>query len=578
MTERATRRLLRAIGLGIAVLGAIDPPVTSRRAVRPVVVVQALDSADSRLARDVAAQATRAFTVARKPEAGASAVVLVGDRLPADNDALAVPTFAVIPDSTLARITIERLEVPDVAPTNTRIPVRARVAVRGARDRAIDVTLRAASVADRARRRVVGTDTTFDVDLSVVASGEGVMPIRVTAALSGDSASADAAVDVRDRRWRVLSFDLRPSWTSTFVRRAVERDPMFSVAARVVTSRGISTATGDAPMSLTDARMLYDFDAIVVGAPDALRPADADALEAFMRRRGGSVILLLDGGDAGAVGRLTGVAQWDSASKTTVVRDDSTTLLGSESMWPRALPPAASAVGAASHPVVWETPVGAGRLIVSGLLDAWRYRDSTASGFSRYWRTLIASAANDAAVPVAVDLPQRIVAPGEPVDVRVTLRDAFIAPSTAARSATVVGEVVWKTPNGENRRVDPMTYWPAGGVGEVGGETRASRSPGTLIISATSGNQRGEARVLVADGVRRAAPRAPDLLSAWADASGGSAIGGADLDALVPALVRKIHPPDVVVTWHPMRNPWWLVPFVLALAGEWWMRRRRGLA
>jgi hypothetical protein len=331
-------------------------------------------------------------------------------------------------------------------------------------------------------------------------------------------------------------------------------------------------------MSLTDARTLDDFDAVIVGAPDALRPAEADALEAFMRRRGGSVILLLDGNTSGVVDRLTGVAQWDSASKTTLVRDDSTTLLGSESMWPRALPPAASAVGAASHPVVWETPVGAGRLIVSGLLDAWRYRDSTASGFNRYWRTLIASAASDAAVPVAVDLPRRIVAPGEPLDVRVTLRDAFVAPPTASRSVTVVGDVVWKARNGENRRVDPVTYWPVGGVGEIGAETRASHVPGTTTFSATSGGQRGEARVLVADDVRRAAPRAPDLLSAWADASGGSAIGGGDLDALVPALIRKIHPPDAVVTWHPMRNPWWLVPFVLALAGEWWMRRRRGLA
>jgi hypothetical protein len=31
-------------------------------------------------------------------------------------------------------------------------------------------------------------------------------------------------------------------------------------------------------------------------------------------------------------------------------------------------------------------------------------------------------------------------------------------------------------------------------------------------------------------------------------------------------------------TWHPMRSAWWIIPFALALSGEWWLRRRRGLA
>jgi hypothetical protein len=28
--------------------------------------------------------------------------------------------------------------------------------------------------------------------------------------------------------------------------------------------------------------------------------------------------------------------------------------------------------------------------------------------------------------------------------------------------------------------------------------------------------------------------------------------------------------------WHPMRSVWWLVPFTLCAAGEWWLRRHRG--
>jgi hypothetical protein len=28
---------------------------------------------------------------------------------------------------------------------------------------------------------------------------------------------------------------------------------------------------------------------------------------------------------------------------------------------------------------------------------------------------------------------------------------------------------------------------------------------------------------------------------------------------------------------HPMRSLWWMLPFALCLAGEWWLRRRGGL-
>ena len=33
----------------------------------------------------------------------------------------------------------------------------------------------------------------------------------------------------------------------------------------------------------------------------------------------------------------------------------------------------------------------------------------------------------------------------------------------------------------------------------------------------------------------------------------------------------------VRVPIHPMRSPWWILPFTLCLGVEWWMRRRSGL-
>src|SRR5690606_8071210 len=93
--------------------------------------------------------------------------------------------------------------------------------------------------------------------------------------------------------------------------RALERDPRFDVAFRAITSRAASVAAGEAPASLTDAAALARFDAIVVGAPEGLSDAEVSALERYARRRGGSVLLLLDGAAAGgAYARLAGTAAW----------------------------------------------------------------------------------------------------------------------------------------------------------------------------------------------------------------------------------------------------------------------------
>ena len=48
-----------------------------------------------------------------------------------------------------------------------------------------------------------------------------------------------------------------------------------------------------------------------------------------------------------------------------------------------------SALRSTSVPPIWQTPIGRGRLIVSGALDAWRYRDVAFDGF---WKALAADA------------------------------------------------------------------------------------------------------------------------------------------------------------------------------------------
>src|SRR5690606_33560406 len=160
-----------------------------------------------------------------------------------------------------------------------------------------------------------GTSAQRDVRLTFVPAAEGALPLRLKAKIGDEVlATADAVVTVSPERWSVLFFDTRPSWTSTFVRRALERDARFDVAFRVITSRAASLAGGQAPQSLADASGLARFDAIVIGAPDGLAQADVAALEAYMRRRGGAVVLLLDGDAAGPYERLTRVAAWSGVT------------------------------------------------------------------------------------------------------------------------------------------------------------------------------------------------------------------------------------------------------------------------
>jgi hypothetical protein len=49
------------------------------------------------------------------------------------------------------------------------------------------------------------------------------------------------------------------------------------------------------------------------------------------------------------------------------------------------------------------------------------------------------------------------------------------------------------------------------------------------------------------------------------------------IDELISRLVEQLAPPSQPREIHPMRSPWWIVPFAGALGAEWWRRRRSGL-
>jgi hypothetical protein len=305
-----------------------------------------------------------------------------------------------------------------------------------------------------------------------------------------------------------------------------------------------------------------------------------DALERFMRRRGGSVVLLLDSDAAGPYERLTAVSAWTgspgSDATPIAASGGADTLRAARLRFPRTLPAGAAAVArdAAGNAVVWESPVGAGRLVVSGALDAWRLRDSAVSDFDAFWRAVIDDAAG--AAPPAIDarLAQMVVRPGAATELAITLRDATLAePVPGAPLQAHVGAVLAGVDVLERLRVLPEDV-----PGLLHARFRAPEAPGLYHVRVASGGEQAVAPLLVTEGPANVRPDRMDLLRSWTSSRGGATLSAADVGALPAALLRALPAVQRVETWHPMRSPWWIVPFALLLGAEWWWRRRRWLA
>jgi hypothetical protein len=424
------------------------------------------------------------------------------------------------------------------------------------------------------------------IPLSFAPFAAGTARLRVVARVGSgpDSATVDAVVDVRDRRWSVLFFDRRPSWMSTFVRRSLEGNHRFAVASRIATSRSVSTSAGNPPSSLEDPTLLELYDAVVVGAPEALSEGDVAGLETFLRRRGGRVLMLFDE-SVGAVGpyrRLTKVERWSTMSGTTPMTIDPVqagagTLRATELMWPASDPVEEERLAEITvksdsgtprrHPIVWHAPIGAGEVMVSGALDAWKFRDAAASDFDRFWRTTMAEAASAAVPPLEIRLSQSVVKPGESIDFVVAVRDATLADAQRPTHTSVSVNF------GDGRSDVPVRMWPSA-VAEFHGQVRAPAAPGSYRLRVVANGASETAAVVVQGDVERTTPDERDVMPAWIASHGGKVI---PLNELRSELMRVAKSGMRADRWHPMRAWWWIVVFAGLLSVEWWWRRRQGL-
>jgi hypothetical protein len=414
----------RIAAWSIAVAGVLDPSMTLTRPMKPeVALVADRRLPDPRLIDRVADTLGSRFTVIRGPSLGAAAVVSIGYQMPSVAAREIGRGFAVVPAPRTPFAAIASVRAARRVPLQARSPIEVRVHTAGARGRSLTVTLRRQGAAvDQVKQTVTADDTMETARLESVASAPGVVALTVAAQIdSSELSTIELAQTVEDERWAVLCFDRRPSWMATFVRRALEGDPRFVVTSRVATSRGTPGVTaGQPPAALSALPSLELFHTVIVGAAEELTADDAAGLSRFMRERGRTVVLLLDQPDSrnhsAALRSLTGVAGW-----TLTERADAWGVpLASAVLRPLTLPTWADGVAPEEvrdkppeTPSVWRTAIGRGSLLVSGALDAWRYRDANEGAFGAYWRKVVAAGAQAGAGIEGTDRVAPAVEPDE---------------------------------------------------------------------------------------------------------------------------------------------------------------------
>jgi len=638
--SRRVEWLLRGLAVTIVVAGMVDPAFTRTRPVAPVIAWREVP-ASSGTAAQARANALQDLAGVGNVVRGAvpepQATVLWGSHIPADLLTGAAPPrtgpLVIVPTATSRGLAVEAVHLPRMLHPSERAqvllrlsrdthsrdagglagPVTVQLQVNGVlRDQRVD------RVAPNARR-VVSLPFTADSnrlqDITLlVADGEDTLRLRHTLAVTREP-------------WRVLFFDARPSWLSTFVRRALEQDARFAVSARTVTSTNVSVATPqvaagiDALLSAaqTDASTLPDL--VVVGAPERLTVREVQQLRALSVVWGRAVLILPDHlpetanrvpanttAARQALDSLLGQSGWQritsGATPQAVVAHpraalDSTLLAGvtlahARGLADDAIPLLVWESPTRTQPVVWMRMVGDGVIATSGAFDSWQYRDPERSTFSDTWRQLASRLAASSAPRLRV---QRLSS--ESVDstgaffafaVSVGGRDSLARlrvhgddslPPRASLNAQT-GSVAPVTVYATNQ---PHTWLaqgrlPASGLWTLtaarGRDTVRLGLPvhdGTGVESAASSEPTPREQPL-----RDQPPR--ELLEAWARATGGAllpATRASELPTLVRSLIQTSSSlPTRPAPWHPMRSGWWILPLTLALGGEWWLRRRRG--
>lgn len=574
MSEVLLRVGLRTIAVLIAVAAVIDPVMTvTRPAMRPVVVAEltstdrAAVAAAIRSAVPDAEVTVRRATGGRLPCGPGDGCLMVADGsvdvdIPGDLD---LPISLIhATDAATPNVAVRSVAAAVTQHTSGSGTVRVVLSGAGMQGRRTEVRVSDGGATVGSAEHAWTADGEVSLDIKWWPMGNGARSLRVSAVpTAGEVTTIDNAVDVgvnvAAARAQVLVFDARPSWASTFVRRALEDDPRFAVEHRV--GLGPSLAAGT-PAGRLDSRSLDAAAVVIAGGPDSLATADVALLERFVRARGGTLVLLPDRAPGGASARLF-QGRWIEHLEATV--SPAGPLRVSESL--RLAAPSAFDVVLASvkgSAAVVVSPSGNGRIVISGALDAWRYRDADGGAFDRFWRSVVLESAALSA-PLGIEFADAAAHPAAEVPLVVRLRRMDDTGTKALAATATCGD-------------EPATgvrLWPAGPQGVFNGSVAISATGPCEVAVAVEHGPVAVAGVAVTNGATRSVSEVLARLERAATRSGGVAVTA---DKAAPAAVAVATPlRDRPQPIHPMQSPWWMFPFVTCLGVEWWLRRRGGL-
>ena len=573
----AVIRALRAVAILIAIAGAIDPAVAVTR-LQPVRVEFTTPS--SRLALAVRDRLMR--------ELGGAIAVDTGDTA----DAL------VILGTPRRGATVS---VVSRAPPNARnvrlIAASAPDAVLVGQDAIVTAEFEAFAMAGESSTieleqdgiRLAATDhrwtserERFTATLHYAPPTAGLVKVTVAARSKTREATdednvADLPLRAAAKTLRVAIYEARPSWAAGFVRRALESDPLFATASLVRPSRG-PVVTAGVRLPALSATALADFDAVVVGAPEELTATEVAALTTFCESRGGSVVFLPDRMPSGPYAVLVSSDGFDEAlleKPLALAGGGPIDLRASELAWPRRLHPGAAVIARttqeSARAVIIALPLGGGRMLFSGALDAWRFRGTGADdeAFASFWTGVIANLASSSPPPVSITVTPAVAAPGERLTVHVAM-DALAFQTSPGGEEPLVGASLVAHDGTEHF----VRLWPSAEDGVFEGEAVAPSS-GRYDARATVGGRVADTTIIIENGIRHPPAYDDDALRMIAATTGGVVVDATDTAGLERHLrgLGRRHQPRAA---HPMRAAWWILPFTIALCGEWAQRRRRG--
>jgi hypothetical protein len=575
----------------IAALAAWDPAVPLPRSERPAIrVVASGDSGTA--ARLTSSLRSAGFTVGGTE--GEAARVIVGDR-PEDRSGdvhggsqdprygiWGLDTAPEAPNAAIVRAQASRVRIPGQA-----IDVGVAVAADGLAGRTAQILLEDAGIAvASATHAWTSANERWSTSLRYLPPGAGAGRLRVRLVpLPTETSDRDNAADVGYPAMRgglrTLVVEAGVAWPALFIRRALEGEPGFAVAALQRASTTIATRAGAPPAALTRST-LGAFEAVVVGGPDRLTAADLDALRWFVESRGGVAVFVPDQRPAGRLLEAIGAGPLEPRVLDEPVRlrgAAGETLLAAEFLVARrAAGMRVLAATAAGEPVVFSIRRGAGAVIVAGAQDAWRYRGRDEEAFARFWRRAVAEDALLAPPAIDVTVEPAVLSPGEPARVVARIRASDLPSDDRIELPAVRAHAV-KAGNARAAVADsadePVRLWPTAEPGVYEGKWRPAEA-GPFTVSVAAGDLQGDAAVVVAPDVTHGSAADREGLELIARASRGQVFAASRAGALVDALRGAYPARRVTRASHPMRSPWWVAPFALLLCVEWALRRRAG--